>query len=355
VDKIRVYIYGLMTDQRRGIIAFLAKIVLRICSYAYWLLLKFSYIVMRLSGIKRLDCPVVSVGNITMGGTGKTPFVEMLAAHLTRKGKKVGILIRGYGADEVKLLKEKLPNVSISVGRDRVKKGRELQARNKVDVVLMDDGFQHRRLKRDIDIVLIDGTNPFGNGVLLPRGILREPVNSLDRAGIIVVNKSDMSPDGLKRVDDMMHDLNISAPMVESRYILEGIYRIDENIKANEAVNIDRFANRGVGIMSSIANPGYFKWMMKENGAKIVDEISYPDHHDYTAAEIMSSMSRLRSSGAEAILVTEKDAVKIRPIAGELMKGSQVEMLPFWAVSIKVEILKGKEEFFGRLHRLLHI
>ena len=140
----------------------------------------------------RSRLPVISIGNITLGGTGKTPFTIFAADHFHSSGKRVGVLIRGYGGDENKMLSENLPDVRVYTGRDRSVSAKKAE-NEKIDILLMDDGFQHRTLARDLDIVLLDSLIPFGNGKLFPRGILREPVSVLERADVIILTKADRS------------------------------------------------------------------------------------------------------------------------------------------------------------------
>ena len=194
----REYIYSLMVDKKNGFTASIMKGVLYVASFFYGLLVKVIRPI-NIFAAKTLPCKVISVGNITLGGTGKTPMACMLAKALEKEGRKVSVLIRGYGDDEWKMLKRLLGDIPVIVGRDRVSTGRKACNELKRDTVILDDGFQHWRVRRDFDIVLVDSTYPFGNRRLFPRGILREDVRDLRRADIIVLTKTDMAP-AIKKV-----------------------------------------------------------------------------------------------------------------------------------------------------------
>src|SRR3989344_3685960 len=191
----RKYFYSLMTDRIHTPVAKAIQGVLWLFSILYGVVVRALVLIykFRLAPSCRLGKPVISIGNITLGGVGKTPLVECVVRFLKDKGLEPVVLIRGYGADkqvgsdEAKLLEESLPGIPVLVGANRVKNARDFLTRNAADVFVLDDGFQHWRLRRDLDIVAINATNPFGNRHLLPRGILREPLSALRRADIFVL------------------------------------------------------------------------------------------------------------------------------------------------------------------------
>ena len=163
-------------------------------SFVYFLIISLRNLLYSIGIFRgfRINAKVISVGNITWGGTGKTPVAAFIADLLARKGHNVSILIRGYGNDESELLPKLASDVPVLVGKDRVKKGLEAIEKNLSDTILLDDGFQHRRLKRDLDIVCIDSVRPFGNGWLIPAGSLREGIGGLKRADIFLIKKADL-------------------------------------------------------------------------------------------------------------------------------------------------------------------
>jgi tetraacyldisaccharide 4'-kinase len=257
---------------------------------------------------QRLDGVVISVGNLTTGGTGKTPMVLRIAEHLLAEGKSPGILTRGYrgesgpaGAtsDEVRLLQARLgPRVQFGVGADRFARGRELAAR-RVDCFVLDDGFQYLHLARDVDILLIDATNPFGGGHVLPAGRLREPRSALARADIIVITRSDHAPaiEALVRRDSDA-PIFYAAPHLESVRVFRGEYPGEERTDAHSH---KFFAFSGIG------NPAVFPVDLREWGLDPVGYQVFPDHHKYSANDMREIAAEAAAAGADALMCTEKD------------------------------------------------
>lgn len=261
---------------------------------------------------RRLEGVVISVGNLTTGGTGKTPTVLWIARRLLAEGKHVGILTRGYRgersaagstSDEVQLLQARLGDgVAFGVGADRFARGRELAGRG-VEWFVLDDGFQHLQLKRDVDIVLIDATNPFGGVRLLPTGHLREPRSALARANIVVITRSSHAPavEAAIRRDS-------GAPMFYARPQLDSIRRLgpgsaDEEVPGARSKKL--FAFCGIG------NPPAFLADLREWGFQIVGHRFFPDHHRYTQPEADAIAAEARAAGAEGLVCTEKDVFNL--------------------------------------------
>ncbi len=257
---------------------------------------------------RRLDGVVISVGNLTTGGTGKTPMVLWIAQRLLAEEKSVGILSRGYRgetdasgstSDEVRLLQARLgERVRFGVGADRFALGRELAQRG-VEWFVLDDGFQHLQLARDVDIVLIDATNPFGGGQLLPAGRLREPRSALARANIIVITRSDHAPAieaAIRR--DSEAPIFYAAPHLESVRAFRGEYPGDESTDAHA---------RKLFAFSGIGNPTVFPVDLREWGLDPVGYKIFPDHHRYTSEDVKTIAAEARAAGADALICTEKD------------------------------------------------
>lgn len=333
-DKTRRYFYSLMTDETKGPAAAVPRLLLSALSLLYLCGLKAAIFLYRANLLitYRPKCKVISVGNITLGGTGKTPLVIAIARDLIEKKKKVVILARGYMkdtvldiADEAIVIKKSLGDTPVMVGRDRIRSAKTAEEKFSPDVILLDDGFQHWRLKRDIDIVTIDGRNPFGNGRLIPRGILREPVSSLKRAGIIVVTKS-------RRLDDRMKikGVNSKAEIFASSY---------------EATDTAGIRGRKVAIACGIGDPSSFEETVRSLGAVISRKFIFMDHHRYSGADVGRMAFAALSAGLDTVVTTEKDMVKLEP----LVKGAKVR---FVAVGIEIK-MEDKERFFGRLDSLL--
>jgi tetraacyldisaccharide 4'-kinase len=269
-----------------------------------------------------LEGIVISVGNLTTGGTGKTPMVLWIAERLLAEGKSPAILTRGYrgepgppGAtsDEVRLLQARLgKRVQFGVGPDRFVRGRELAAQG-VDCFVLDDGFQHLPLARDVDIVLIDATNPFGGGLLLPAGRLREPRSALARADLIVITRSDHAP-AVEAVIRRDSDAPIyyAAPHLESVRRFRGEYPGEEATDAH----VRRFF-----AFSGIGNPAVFPVDLREWGLDPVGYKIFPDHHRYTQQDVSRITAAARAAGADALMCTEKDIFNcagVRPEGLEL-------------------------------------
>jgi tetraacyldisaccharide 4'-kinase len=267
---------------------------------------------------RRLEGVVISVGNLTTGGTGKTPMVHWLAQRLLAEGKSPGVLTRGYrgeadasGAtsDEVRLLKARLgERVAFGVGADRFARGREL-AQHGVDWFVLDDGFQHLELARDVDIVLIDATNPFGGGQLLPVGRLREPRSALKRADIVVITRSDHAPAieaAVRR--DSAAPIFYAAPHLESIRAFHGEYPGDEFTECH---------SRKLFAFSGIGNPAVFPVDLREWGLDPVGYKIFPDHHRYSTQDLKTITAEASAAGADALICTEKDIFNLRGVSLE--------------------------------------
>jgi tetraacyldisaccharide 4'-kinase len=266
-----------------------------------------------------LDGVVISVGNLTVGGTGKTPMVLWIAERLLAEGKSIGILTRGYRgkpvsasdtksretndpgpsstSDEVQLLQSRLENrVLFGVGADRYKNGLALATRG-IDWFILDDGFQHLRLARDVDIVLIDASNPFGGGHLLPAGRLREPRTALERADLVVITRSNHAP-----AIESIARRHSAAPIFYARTALASVYSpSNSQLAASEARSKILFAFCGIG------NPAAFIADLRAWGFQIAGYRSFPDHHRYLPSDIAAIEKQAREAGAAGLICTEKD------------------------------------------------
>ncbi len=264
--------------------------------------------------------PVLSVGNLTVGGTGKTPMVLWLCEHLIATGRRVAVLARGYGAsdgrpnDELALVSRRCPDAVCIANPDRCAGARMAMEEHKPDVILLDDGFQHRRIGRDLDIVLLDATCPFGYGHMLPRGLLREPPRALRRAGLVVLTQTDrVRPDArealVRRVREMAGDIEVVA----CRHRADGFVELD----GRPADAPPRDGSR-VACVSSIARPESFEHTVRGLGHDPIASRSWPDHHAYIRQDIAEIQTWAERLSVDAILTTEKDAVKLAPIAPEV-------------------------------------
>lgn len=264
---------------------------------------------------KRLNGIVISVGNLTVGGTGKTPMVCWLAARAAAAGKRVGVLTRGYrgqtgSSDEVEVLRNRLGEaIRIGVGADRFAKGKELEDAD-VNWFILDDGFQHLQLARDVDIVLLDATNPFGGGHLLPAGRLREPVSALRRADIVVITRSKNSP----AIEAVVRRFS-GAPVFYAQTQLEGIVRVEGSSEGRTGRDEVPFGEVGkCFVFCGVGNPKAFLADLERWKLRVTDSMIFRDHHRYTHPDMAAIERRAREAGAGALLCTEKDAANLRGV-----------------------------------------
>jgi len=292
--------------------------------------------------IKKVGARVISVGNITWGGTGKTPLVVSLARHLAEGGKKVAVLIRGYGKDEVALLQKNLPNVPVCVGRDRVKTAREAVGKFGAEVLILDDGFQHIRLHRDLDIVTINTTIPFGPGGLIPLGTLREPLENLKRAQVFILTKSNIGSKNLHWIRQRLHSIKPDAAIFEA--VHRPIQFLD--FKRNRYVPLGEVKDRKVASLSGIGDPYTFEKTIENLGGQILLAARYDDHHPYSQAELLDFARRCREVEVRDVITTEKDFFRIEP----LLKGrlpQEIANLNFLVLQIEFQV-QDEEDFIRR-------
>ena len=287
---------------------------------------------------------VISIGNITLGGTGKTPLVIMLSHYLRQTGFKAAVLIRGYGpgkiADEVRVLEKNLSGIPVLTGADRITNAAKAQTEHGADTIILDDGFQHWKLARDLDIVCLDSLNPFGNGYLLPRGILREPISALKRADIIVITGSGQSEDIAKDLNSRIKDINPEALIVQAQRT--PIYLT--GLQDEERLELELIKDKPISLFCGIGNPDNFKKTLTSLGARLKAEFIFPDHHLYTPADLEQIITVSQEKGIEKIITTQKDAVRLdRPENNNNILVLHIEM------RIKLEQQK---EFEYRLSRL---
>ncbi len=262
------------------------------------------------SRIKKVKARVISVGNITWGGTGKTPLVAKLARDLAYYGKKVAILIRGYGRDEVWELKRKLPNIPVLVGRDRVKTAREAVEKYQAEWLILDDGFQHIRLHRDLDIVNINSTAPFGPGGLIPLGTLREPLEHLSRAHLFVLTKSNIGSKNVHWIRQQVLSVKPNAMIFEA--VHKPVKLVDP--MKDRWVSFGELRGKKVAVISGIADPYSFEKTVENLGAEVSLAARFDDHHAFTRSEILDFVKRCQEVGAQEVITTEKDFHRLQPI-----------------------------------------
>lgn len=359
-----------------GLFPHLIMGILYIFSLIYGLLVN-----IKLAGYKygifqkqKLDCFVISLGNVTVGGTGKTPTAQRLARDIRDMGYRVVILNRGYRAkwhgevgivsdgkrlhmdaaeagDEAYMLAKHLPEVPVLIGAERAKTGRYAMEHFGAEVAILDDGYQHWQLERDLDILLVDAVNVFGNGYILPRGTLREPISHISRADICLMTKVDQAAAGsCDYIRETVHRYNPEARIVESIHQPRCFIPLTEwyvNI-ASQGIDIAQMRGKRIMAVSAIGNPASFEQTLSDLGAVIIESLRYPDHHDYAMSEMTDIFQQAENAGAEAIVITEKDAVKI-PADVAREKWS----IPIYVICVEVNFQKGSEGLADLLKKRL--
>ena len=297
--------------------------------------------------IHRVGVPVVSVGNLTLGGTGKTPMVKWLARWFAERGVRVAIVSRGYGAsagkhnDEALELNRSLPDVPHVQDPDRVAGARRAIEEFSCQLVLLDDGYQHRRLARDLDIVLLDALEPFGYDHVFPRGTLREPVAGLQRAQAVCLSRADViSAAEREKIRRRVADIAPQAAWCELLHAASGLMNSTDEWRPLEVL-----AGRRVVAFCGIGNPAGFRHTLSTTGCKIAAWQAFPDHHQYSAADLAALSEIVNSCQAEIVVCTQKDLVKIpqQEIAG----------VPLWAVAIEMQFLDGQGSVETLLKRFI--
>ncbi|MBN1872483.1 MAG: tetraacyldisaccharide 4'-kinase [Candidatus Omnitrophica bacterium] len=342
--RVKSYIVSIMKDERKTADARVAGVFLSIVSYAYFALLQLMYFLRKIKILPRhkVRPKVISVGNITLGGTGKTPFTIFLARHVQFMGRKVTVLHRGYGNDESVLLKEKLAGIPVIIGRDRVKNALQAYDEFKSDCVVLDDGFQHHRICRDLDILLIDSTNPFGNMKIFPRGILREPLARLRDAHVAILTKSDMGGGNIEAIEKEIHRYNKDLDIAQSYYEPVDLQRLF----SKETIPLSYLKDRRLSLVSGIANPDYFSWIVERLGATVVDKFCYEDHYGFEESDVSTICNAARKRGVRLIITTEKDAVRLRRFQTAFGE------LDLAALRVEFRVRKDEKKILGRLHSI---
>lgn len=339
------------------------EVGIRILSWLYYPFMTVRNLCYDVGILPAVQFPVaiISVGNITTGGTGKTPFVEYLLRLFSRE-RTVAVVSRGFGrstkgtrivsdgasvfgdarsmGDEPYQIAKKFPQVRVVVDEDRVRGVRTVLANCRPDVVLLDDGYQHRRIGRSLDIVMIDGNRPLRAVTVPPRGFRREPLSGLRRAGLIAITRN-ASPERLEA------DLRryTGAPMV--RVLLEPV-RL-RGVFSDTTLPLREIKEKSCIVLSAVGNPASFRSAVRDAGAVIAEEFIFPDHQDYAAASVEQIGKTFSSRGCDYVITTEKDAVR-------LVAAGCSRLLPANAcyyLEIEARVVKGESDLHAALERAL--
>lgn len=365
-------------DRREGTAAKIYGAFLKTLSFAFGGIARARYALYknRILRDAPLGCLVVVVGNLTVGGTGKTPIVEKFARSLAQRGRKVAILSRGYksksdglftkiarffthgeapapkvvsdgknvlldseiAGDEPYMLARNLPGVVVIVDKNRVKAGHYAITHFGADTLILDDGFQYLPLRGQLQLLLVDKTNPFGNMSMLPRGILREPVSHLKRASYIFLTKSDGRKD--PDLERLIRKYNPAAEIIECAHKPD----ILVNFKTGERTSLDILKGAKVACFCAIAAPESFENFLLQLGADIVYKKRFLDHHRFETSELDDFFEDAARRGAQLVATTEKDAVRISP--------AYPASLPFYYTKLEIEILRGVDDFESAVDKI---
>ncbi len=340
---------GVIDGRRRGPVAWAARAAL------WWARLPYAVAVgvrnwrydRRSSRASRVAVPVVCVGNLTLGGTGKTVAAEYVAAHFRELGRQVVLVSRGYGGDggpndEAMVLEENLPEVPHLQGADRVAMANAAVEELEADVIVSDDGFQHRRLGRDLDVVLLDATRPVTREYLFPRGLLREPMGGLKRAGFVLFTRCDqVEPDSLAEQRRWLMKEFPQVPHATTWHAPTALLGPDGS------EDVGGLQGQAVAVFSGIAHPPAFVRTVEQLGATVAASREFPDHHPYSREDV-DDLTRWAAGlppGVTTVLTTQKDWVKLR--VGEL-GGRKLR-----AVQVGLKFLEGEETFRETLRGVL--
>lgn len=350
------YIYNLATDKSRGLFAGIMKLFLFILSFVYGLVVRVLAFISHFFQYSA-DCKVIGVGNITLGGTGKTSLVEYLAGFLKGQGHSIAIISRGYKrkakvsapsamdydflGDEPYMLSKKLKGIPVIVEAQRKKGIKKAIKDYAVDTVILDDAFQQWMIRKDLEIVTIDAANPFGNKFMIPRGILREPISSLKRADIFILTKTNLSANTAS-LKDALRNLNRRALILESEHRPLAFYSIfrPEDLFAAESLK-----GKTAALFSGIGDPASFEKLILSLGIKIGLFLRFPDHHHYSLKDLQKIIQSSQGENIDTIITTEKDAARISNLQFATCN------LRFLALRIELSV-KDEQRFTNRLLKL---
>lgn len=279
---------------------------------------------------------ILSVGNLSCGGTGKTPLVMTLADYLSQAGKKVAVLTRGYGGDESQELRERLKGVPVLVGKDRRKNAAIAVKEHGCDLLLLDDGFQHLAIRRDLDIVTVNATNPFGNGRMLPAGPLREPVAHLERAHCFVLTQSFLGRRNVPSIRQKLHEINPAASIFEADHAPQKLV----DYRNGRTLPLDLVRGQKVATLAGIEDPGSFENTVNRLGATIEYSARFKDHHAFTRSEINEVFKSCKDCRVRYLVTTSKDSYRLRRILHS--KGR----LPTRVLILQIQLKLDDEEAF---------
>ncbi|MBN2512353.1 MAG: tetraacyldisaccharide 4'-kinase [Sedimentisphaerales bacterium] len=293
--------------------------------------------------------PVISIGNITTGGTGKTPLVIWLCRYLSQKQIRCAVLTRGYKttagemSDEPALLAKSCPGVQVVINPDRVAGAEKAIRDYQPQVLVLDDGFQHRRIQRDLNIVAIDATCPFGYDKLLPAGLLREPLSELKRADAAIITRFDLA-DAQQASQIEQRIMELAGPIPIARALHRHTHAM---LTSGQPLPLDKLRTMKLFIYCGIGNPQAFMHCLQQDGITIVGSCFFNDHHDYTMQDVKSIAAQARHSGADMAVCTQKDWVKTAVFC------RQIETISFGAMVMELDFAANAEIIESLIDRVI--
>lgn len=316
----------------------------------------------RLLSTGRLPCPVISVGNITLGGSGKTPMVEEVTLCLRELGAVPAVVSRGYGrdtrgvgivadregtrlgpraaGDEPVLLAERLPGTPVIVGENRLEAGQVAVQRCGATAIVLDDGFQHRTVRKDLEILVVNGRAPWGNRRLFPRGMLREPLSSLERADLLVVTNPPSAADA-QAVTDTVRRHNRRVPVLLASYEVIGA----REMVTGRDLQPRELSGRRLLAFAGLGSPAGFADTLLAAGVGVAGLVEYPDHHWFAQRDLDELAQQARAIGAEGLISTEKDWVRLRDLT--------TPSVPLWVLRVRLRLEAGRDELRHTLEHTL--
>lgn len=340
----------LVSGRRRDLTASLLRLLLRAIEppYAWAVRWRNHRYTTGAAAVHRVAVPVVSVGNLTLGGTGKTPMVEWIARWFAEQGISVAIVSRGYGAqsggpnDEAQELAWKLPEVPQIQNPDRVAAARRAIEESHCRLIVLDDAFQHRRIARDLDIVLLDALEPFGFEHVFPRGTLREPLEGLGRADVVALSRADMlSPPERQTIRRRVETYAPHAAWLELAHSPQSLLSF-----GREEATLESLHGRRVLAFCGLGNPAGFFHTLAGCGYEVAQFREFPDHYRYTVGDIENLGALAKRLDVAAVVCTQKDLVKLGV--------DRVGDHRLWAVRIGLAVLSGRSEFEALLDEAAH-
>lgn len=357
-------LYNFITKKQRGFLPTLLRLLLGPWCWLYSGIVRIRNFCFDVGFYKqkKLPCTVISIGNIVVGGTGKTPTVTTIAKLLQSSGLKVSVLLRGYkrqsgekivivsdgknglcsreeSGDEAHMLTHQLSDIPIIVGKHRYLTGEAAIRKFSSDVLILDDGFQHRQLGRDLNILTIDATHPYGTGALLPLGTLREPISSINRADIIILTRTDAAGNNIAELKTELNQLAPNIPILESIHKPTSLYWLNPT-GIHTTLPLRKLTNKRLLAVCAIGNPNAFMATLGKYNPESVELLAFPDHHVYSESDVQQIKHQMVQCESEWIITTQKDEQKFTDLNTDL---------PLLVLAIELVITEGEKVILDKL------